>query len=540
MRVLLIALLAAISYAQTEKQVARALSLPSGCGDALQKPEECGWVWWNWSVWRKLAMKCNGRPTYADKDGRFAYIATDDRGHWWGITSRSLHTKVAQERFRACSWELHFAQPADRNSNGLEDTIPGDWQHWSPKTKTWSKGLNPLVSWCLPEESNGCIDGDCASDNRDCGYGDCEFLKEIGECEKESDYMNACCKHVCDDQNVEERCQNHDQHCETWAEAGKCESNPFWMHNACPLACQICDPCRAVTCFDPPNECYVHVGTCLSGECKYLYVSSGIPCNSGLGSCDGKGICKEVWMTPIYRMINFVKIWVTRISLTLLCCFVVSSCFYGFWNTINAVKEVLIAFGKFLWLLKGLTSPLYHFAAKLRTVEEVPAFKIYGKCRCKKITIMKKVNATPWAIYRCHCSICREHGSEDGGIKWVGFDKSEIQFPNYHPEYFNQVGKRSFCPDCSVGVLMGYDDGYIYVDSKRLIDKSAFTNSKLKAMAKQYHETQCGTPFAHIHCKSDSLGEDYRFEPSADYIFEYPQDATWGHVRKHRQLLRRA
>jgi len=538
MRVLLIALLAAISYAQTDSEVKQPLALGSPCDtQSEENPTNCEWIFFNWSVWRKLMYKCNGRPTYVDREGRFAYVSPDKHGHWWGITSRTQETILMQDRFKTCSWEFRFAHPAPATSSSLTDITENWWDRYSYETKQYQK-IELMPAYCIQNDLNGCIDADCDQKGSRCGFGDCSFLKDLGECRDMSGYMTECCKKECEADETDAVCQNFKDDCAYHANMGACEKNEVFMRSMCPMACNFCDPCAKVRCWDPPNECHQNIGLCKNGQCSYVPIPRGMPCNNGLSLCNGQGSCEDTWTTgalaSVYAATNIAlqsMKWGFVIVAGLMA---VGIWKYGFQKVKKATYLILQSF---VGLYKACKSTLCDISmilvgkiTKLRTANEVPRYVDYGKCRCNKIQIMKKEDAKPWAVYRCHCSICREHGSEDGGIKWIGFNTSDIKFPNAQPEYFQQQGKRFFCPECSVGLLMGYHDGFIYIDSKRTVDAKEYTNKKLLQMARTYHKEGVGTPFAHIHCVSDDLPQEYRFEPKADFIFEYDGDAQWGHI----------
>ena len=68
-----------------------------------------------------------------------------------------------------------------------------------------------------------------------------------------------------------------------------------WGCNGTTLACNP-NPCDAVSCANPPNNCYESTGTCAAGVCSYEFKAAYAACEDGNlcttgDTCDGSGSC---------------------------------------------------------------------------------------------------------------------------------------------------------------------------------------------------------------------------------------------------------
>jgi len=152
-----------------------------------------------------------------------------------------------------------------------------------------------------------------------------------------------------------------------------------------------------------------------------------------------------------------------------------------------------------------------------------------GCCACGEIQM--KILGKPWAIYKCHCSTCRNQGLPSGGITFIAYNGAEVQFQSrstgaYFEGMFLENGDRRFCNECNTLIFMKYKDGYIYVDSRRVKDGELMAKPKyLSKLNKQYKMTQEGISVAHIWTKSESLPRGYKFIPKDIPKFDY--DSEW-------------
>jgi len=151
---------------------------------------------------------------------------------------------------------------------------------------------------------------------------------------------------------------------------------------------------------------------------------------------------------------------------------------------------------------------------------------IDGACVCGRIKFTMPDHPKPYAIYKCHCNKCRQLGSRNGGITWVGFESQQVKFANWHVDLLKIHGKRAACPDCSCSIYMAYADDYVYIDERRLVDGARYTRpSYLSTLHRKYQRRKHGICVGHIYTKSEGLPPDYGFDPPD--IPKFDQDANW-------------
>jgi len=149
-----------------------------------------------------------------------------------------------------------------------------------------------------------------------------------------------------------------------------------------------------------------------------------------------------------------------------------------------------------------------------------------GGCICGRVKFTMSRSLKPYAIYKCHCNTCRQLGSRNGGITWVGFESKFVTFTNWHVDLMRTHGKRRACPNCSCSIFMAYADDYVYIDERRLKDGAQYTKSSyLSNLHREYQCHKKGICVGHIYTKSDGLPPDYTFDPPD--IPKFDEDANW-------------
>ncbi|XP_033634858.1 uncharacterized protein LOC117296096 [Asterias rubens] len=74
------------------------------------------------------------------------------------------------------------------------------------------------------------------------GHTSCERWAEIGECEKNPQWMRWNCRDSCKTcEDLITGCFDSNSQCPAWANTGECEANPDWMRSNCRKSCQTCD-----------------------------------------------------------------------------------------------------------------------------------------------------------------------------------------------------------------------------------------------------------------------------------------------------------
>ncbi|XP_077982474.1 uncharacterized protein LOC144437416 [Glandiceps talaboti] len=171
----------------------------------------------------------------------------------------------------------------DKESNSrstLKDCwLQSDWvQGWTDQS--YDSG----IIWPWPEE-----DGDDEDDEGDGGQIECIDKNEsckgwanIGECEKNPDYMLPNCAKSCKPEcDTDDECIDSHDSCATWAEQGECEKNKLWMLPNCKRSCTQCDEC-----VDSHDSCATWAE---QGECEKNKVWMLPNCKRSCNQCDKNG-----------------------------------------------------------------------------------------------------------------------------------------------------------------------------------------------------------------------------------------------------------